>query len=102
MKLQYLALAAVLSAGLFGLNSPMAEAQEGILYKVEAGNTGYCHMKFPAIESRTLSWDRPQLQNPGTGAIIDFYGPCDYDPTGKAAVQAQRHTAQRMFNRLND
>ena len=46
-------------------------------------------MKFaPMIES-TLSWDRPVL-NADAGKIIDFYGPCDYDPTGVAEIRAQR------------
>jgi hypothetical protein len=24
----------------------------------------YCHIKFPAIEERTLSWNRPVLKDP--------------------------------------
>jgi hypothetical protein len=50
---------------------------------------GYCHMKFAPMNEATLSWDRPEL-NADAGKIIDFYGPCDYDPTGPAEVQAQR------------
>jgi hypothetical protein len=37
----------------------------------------------------TLSWDRPEL-DADAGRIIDFYGPCDYDPTGVAEIRAQR------------
>jgi hypothetical protein len=50
---------------------------------------GYCHMKFPPMIEATLSWDRPEL-DADAGRIIDFYGPCDYDPTGVAEIRAQR------------
>ena len=51
--------------------------------------SGYCHMKFAPIDEATLAWDRPEL-NADAGKIIDFYGPCDYDPTGAAEVRTQR------------
>ena len=50
---------------------------------------GYCHMKFAPMNEATMSWDRPEL-NAEAGKIIDFYGPCDYDPTGAAEVRMQR------------
>jgi hypothetical protein len=37
----------------------------------------------------SLSWERPVLDST-TGNIIDFYGPCDYDPTGVDEIRAQR------------
>jgi hypothetical protein len=101
MKLQKLTLAAVVSVGVLGMNLLPAEAADGILYKVQAGNTNYCHLKFPAIREDTLHMDRPVLKSPSTGDIVDFYGPCDYDPTGKAALQTQRIQEQR-FNRGSD
>ena len=30
------------------------------------------------------------LQDPREGDILDFYGPCDHDPLGKAEVQRQQ------------
>ena len=59
----------------------------------------YCHMKFPAIEERTLSWKRPVLKDPNEGDIIDFYGPCDHDPLGKEEIQSQKRDLQRKFER---
>ena len=91
--------AAAISSGALLMAAGPASAQDGILYKLRAGETNYCHMKFPAIRPDTLSGDRPVLQNPSTGTIIDFYGSCDFDPTGKAAVQAQKHDQRRMWNR---
>jgi hypothetical protein len=37
----------------------------------------------------SLSWAQPVLDDSST-AIIDFYGPCDYDPLGKDEIRAQR------------
>jgi hypothetical protein len=45
----------------------------------------------------TLSWDRPEL-DADAGRIIDFYGPCDYDPTGAAEVRTQRSMLLNSFH----
>ena len=58
---------------------------------------GYCHMKFAPISEATLSWDRPEL-DADAGKIIDFYGPCDYDPTGAAEVRVQRSMLLNSFH----
>jgi len=49
----------------------------------------YCHMKFAPMSEGTLSWERPELDAEGVKSI-DFYGPCDYDPTGAAEIKVQR------------
>jgi hypothetical protein len=51
--------------------------------------SGYCHMKFPPMQRETLSWTQPVLDE-SAGNIIDFYGPCDHDPTGAAERKTQR------------
>ena len=56
--------------------------------------TAYCHLKFPAMREDTLSWQQPVL-DPLSGNIIDFYGPCDYDPTGVDEIRAQRRVILR-------
>jgi hypothetical protein len=57
----------------------------------------YCHLKFPAIDPKTLT-GTPRLQSAQTGEIIDFYGPCDHDPLGYDEVCKQRMVhAQREF-----
>jgi hypothetical protein len=50
---------------------------------------GYCHIKFAPLDQATLSWVQPEL-NRDAEKRIDFYGPCDYDPTGAAEVRTQR------------
>lgn len=87
--------AAAISSAALMLPVGPASAQEGILLKARAtGDSNYCHLKFPAIRPDTLYSGRPVLQDPSTGAIVDFYGSCDYDPTSKAEVFEQKR-AQR-------
>src|SRR5262249_40053636 len=80
--LSKLLLSAVLLAG-----TPVAA--EEVIEKEAADFGNYCHLKFPPMRDNTLSWDRPQL-NTDAEKSIDFYGPCDYDPTGATEVRAQR------------
>jgi hypothetical protein len=83
-------LAATLASGV-----ARAWAADGLILKevVEeeeaAGLGNYCHLKFPAIEPGTLGSAHPVLQNPDTGEIVDFYGPCDHDPLGADEVKNQ-------------
>jgi len=69
-------------------NAEIVGGQEPIV-KEPAGDSGYCHMKFPPMREETLSWEQPVLDE-AAGNVIDFYGPCDYDPTGKEAVENQK------------
>ena len=62
----------------------------------------YCHLKFPAIRENTLYSDRPVLKDPRDGDIIDFYGPCNYDPLGREEVMRQRAAAVWERNGLVD
>ncbi len=59
----------------------------------------YCHLKFPAIDTNTLSSATPTLQAADSGDIVDFYGPCDHDPVGYDEVCRQRmsHAYERGY-----
>jgi hypothetical protein len=81
------------------LCSSLLGAAEGIISKVPDPSGQYCHLRFPAIRKETIGSNRPVLKDPSEGDIIDFYGPCDYDPLGKAEVQRQRKDLIREFNR---
>ena len=71
-------------------------ADNGILEKERlSDNENYCHMKFPAMRKGTLTSAHPQLKDPSTGDVIDFYGPCDETPTSANQVQAQREDEYR-------
>lgn len=43
----------------------------------------------------TLGSRHPQLRDAQSGDIIDFYGPCDENPTGKDQVIEQRSYEER-------
>jgi hypothetical protein len=74
---------------LAALNSGPSWPAEGVISKVTLSEN-YCHLKFPSIREETLYWDRPVLKDATQGDIIDFYGPCDYDPLGKREIERQR------------
>jgi hypothetical protein len=58
----------------------------------------YCHLRFPAIDPRTLDSKRPTLKSKDSGDILDFYGPCNHDPLGYDEVCKQRvQNAQRAY-----
>jgi hypothetical protein len=68
---------------------------EGVTSRVSIPESKYCRLRFPAIREETLYWAQPVLKDPSDGDIIDFYGPCDYDPLGKEEVARQRAQLQR-------
>jgi hypothetical protein len=84
-------------AGFYGLivaaslamGAAQARAQDGIISKTPEAQGDYCHLKFPAIVSSTLGTDHPQLKDPQSGDIIDYYGSCDHDPLGRDEVEKQ-------------
>ncbi|MGH7769436.1 MAG: hypothetical protein ACREQP_18475 [Candidatus Binatia bacterium] len=83
--------------------NPSIGAAQGVIYKKAVGSAGnYCHLKFPAIQKNTLYSGRPVLKDVSEGDIVDFYGPCDYDPLGSEEVLRQRADLVRERNRLVD
>src|SRR5262245_16156110 len=88
MKRIGLTFAALTFAGVIA-GSTAAMAADGVLLKEEAGDSGYCHLRFPAIRENTLFSRHPQLKSADSGDIIDYYGSCDHDPVGKDEVNNQ-------------
>ena len=87
---------ALLGATLGITPAPAGAAQHSVfLVKVEV-SPGYCHMQFPAMEEDSLGV-RPVLKDASTTDIIDFYGPCDYDPLGRDEVNDQRLDKQMEY-----
>jgi hypothetical protein len=72
-------------------------ADEGVVLKQEQAAGSYCHMKFPAIRRSTLGDDQPELNDPSSSNAVDFYGPCDEDPTGKDQIETQRLEQQHRM-----
>jgi hypothetical protein len=93
-------LSAVLLSGAIGFSTTPAQAPR-IISKFQLDRGNYCHMKFPAIEEKTLGTSHPMLKDPALGDIVDFYGSCDHDPLGKDEIWAQLldHKRRMMLNR---
>jgi hypothetical protein len=70
---------------------------EGTVRKVSSASDGYCHLKIPALRPSTLASDAPELKSATTGDVIDFYGPCDYDPKNKEEIAAQKRYRSRHY-----
>ena len=102
MKTTRLFMSALAMAGAFAAGTAPVWAKHGVLSKVQAGQTNYRHLHFPAIREETLWWNSPVLKDATTGDIIHFYGPCDYGPHGKDAVWAQRLQYFRTQQRAQD
>jgi len=101
MKKIKLLVSVLLLAGILSASDAPLWAAEGIIHKVVAqGN--YCHLKFPAIQKRTLYSGRPVLKDASEGDIVDFHGPCNYDPLGPEEVMRQRADLVWERNRLVD
>jgi len=89
MKTMKAVLSVLVLAGAMGSSIASLAGVDGVILKEASTEGTYCHIKFPAIEERTLSWKRPVLKDPSEGDIIDFYGPCNHDPLGKDEIHAQ-------------
>ena len=81
--------------GSLGLSIAELWGAEGVISRVSIPESQYCRLRFPAIREETLSWARPVLKDPSDGDMIDFYGPCDYDPVGKEEVARQKAQLRR-------
>ncbi len=91
----------LLLTGSMTLFSSLLWAADGVIYRNPDATGQFCHLRFPAIREETLSSGRPMLKDPSEGDIIDFYGPCDHDPLGRAEVLRQRADARRLRDRID-
>ena len=89
MKTMPSLLSVLVLAGAMNSGIVSAAGTAGVISSDAFTQGSYCHMKFPAIQERTLGTAQPRLKEVDSGDIIDFYGPCSHDPLGKEEVQAQ-------------
>ena len=90
---------AIFFVGVFLLSGSLVWAGEAVILKVPDPSGSFCHLKFPAIREDTLFSDRPVLKDASDGDIIDFYGPCNYDPLGRDSILRQRRDHQLRMRR---
>jgi hypothetical protein len=89
----------IMAVGTAGwLNNVPIFAADGVISRVPASGTNYCHLRFPAIREDTLFSSQPQLKDPKDGDLVDFYGPCDYDPLRIEEIRRQRANVRRKRN----
>src|SRR5512142_1193074 len=98
MKIMTLLAAVLLSMASVAVTNA-SENSDNVTVKTALNAGGYCHIKFPAIDEKTLYTNDPVLKNASSGDIIDFYGPCDENPTGPDQVQAQAQDLQIELER---
>lgn len=61
--------------------------EEGIvLREVAWEGKDYCHIKYMAFNTNTLGYSTPEFD---PSDLVDFYGPCSFDPTSKEEIQKQ-------------
>lgn len=89
-------------SGLLWLDIAHLRGAQGVVSKGPVSGSGYCHLRFPAISEDTLFSSRPQLKDPKDGDMVDFYGPCDYDPLGIEQIRRQRADLRRDRRNDND
>lgn len=90
--------AAAFTFMLVGTLAGSASAVDSTLVK-DAATADYCHMKLPAIRSRTLPTRDPQVKSNATGDVIDYYGDCNETPTSRDQVIKQKHDESFSFGR---
>jgi len=82
-------LSMLLIVGVLG-TSGVALAADGVEVEGQLAPGSYCHEKFPAMTERSRDGSQPQLKQSTTGDVVDYYGPCDEDPTGKDQIATQK------------
>ena len=96
MKTANLFFSALLLAGSLTVVNA-AHAQDDAVVKDDLTAGSYCHMKFPAMQARSLGTADPTLKSESSGDVIDFYGPCGERPDGQAQVQRQLQDYQHRW-----
>jgi hypothetical protein len=89
----------LITAAAIATGTVQAAAVQGVISSTPLSAADYCHSKFPAIRPSTLGTSNPQLKHPGTGDVVDYYGPCNHNPRGKQEAAEQEHEDEIRLNR---
>jgi len=93
-------LVALIIAASLGWVGKSALAQDQRVQVVASTSDGYCHLKIPAVRPSTYGNDKPELKSAQTGDMIDYYGSCDVDPTGKLIVSPQETLRGKKYGKF--
>jgi hypothetical protein len=97
MKTATLFFSALLLAGSLTA-ATAAHAQDGVATKDDLTAGSYCHIKFPAMQARSLAAEDPTLKSESSGDVVDFYGACSEQPEGQDQVHQQLQDYQRRWS----
>ena len=89
-------LSILLVVGVLG-TSIVALAADGVVVEGQLTPGSYCHERFPAMTARSLGDNQPQLKRSTTGDVVDYYGPCDENPTGQHQIVSQKLEQQHQM-----
>ncbi len=103
-KKSRVAVASAILALSLGVGAVRAWGVEGVSKDVVSATSlgaegNYCHLKFPAIDPISFGSDKVVLQSADSGDLIDYYGPCDHDPSGKEELTRQMHERELYMQR---
>lgn len=98
--IRYTSVRALLVIAALGLGAGTALAAEGTAQKAASTSDGYCNLKIPAARPSTLPNDKAELKSSTTGDAIDYYGPCNIDPTSKDETASQRQAFGRKYTKF--
>jgi hypothetical protein len=74
-----------------------AYAQDGVGTRDDLTAGSYCHIKFPAMQARSLAAEDPTIKSESSGDIVDFYGVCSEQPASEDQVHQQLQDYQRRW-----
>lgn len=77
-----------------GVNVARGEEEGIVLREVATAGQDYCHIKYMAFKEETLSSPEPEF-NPGD--VVDFYGPCSFNPRSDEEIRKQTADARRAL-----
>ena len=96
MKTANLFFSALLLAGSLTA-ATAAYAQDGVGTKDDLTAGSYCHIKFPAMQARSLAAEDPTLKSESAGDVVDYYGMCSEQAAGEDQVHQQLQDYERRW-----
>ncbi len=91
-NLKPLAVSAMMAVSLTVGAGHVKADESGIISKQASGNGTYCHIKYMAFTAESLRNGALEFE---PSDVIDFYGPCSFDPKSQQEVQSQLGAARR-------
>ena len=99
-NLRQWSLVALILIACLGWFDKSASAIDQRVQVVSSTVDGYCHLKIPAVRPSTYGNEKLELKSAQTGDMIDYYGSCDVDPTGKLIAMPQETLRSKKYGKF--